>query len=190
MPVEYEVKLPGDPERLREQLVALGARSCGPRLLEDDLVLDTAGRALAKARQVLRLRRRGNEYLLTLKGPVADEVAVKAREEWQTPVEDGVALLAIFQRLGYEVAIRYQKYRTVYQLGEVIASVDETPIGCFAELEGAPDEIEQLAREMGYATSSFEVRSYLEIHRDQGNLGDMLFDGPEAAPWLEGASEA
>jgi adenylate cyclase class 2 len=139
---------------------------------------------------VLRLRRRGSEYLLTLKGPVPDELGVKAREEWQTPVDDGVAMLAVFQRLGYEVAIRYQKYRTVYRLGKVIASVDETPLGCYAELEGDPDEIARLAEEMGYDSSTFEVRSYLEIHRDRGNQGDMLFDGPEAAPWLEGATEA
>ena len=189
MPVEYEVKLSGEPELLRKQLGQLGAEPCSPRLLEDDLVLDTADRALVAAAQVLRLRRRGQEYLLTLKGPVSDEVSVKAREEWQSPVEDGVAMLAVFERLGYEVAIRYQKYRTLYMIGDVIASLDETPLGCFVELEGAPAEIERLAGEMGYEPGSFEVRSYLEIHRDQGNRGDMLFDGPEAAPWLEGASD-
>jgi adenylate cyclase class 2 len=190
MPVEYEVKLPGEPEQLRQRLEALGAKPCGPRLLEDDLVLDTPGRDLAGAQRVLRLRRRGNEYLLTLKGPVPDQVGVKAREEWQTPVDNGVAMLAVLRRLGYEVALRYQKYRTVFRLGDVIASVDETPLGCYAELEGDPDEIGRLAEEMGYDSGSFEVRSYLEIHRDQGNRGDMLFDGPEAAPWLEGATEA
>jgi adenylate cyclase class 2 len=189
MPIEYEVKLPGEPEQLRDQLVQLGAEQCSPRLLEDDLVLDTAGRALAGAAQVLRLRRRGQAYLLTFKGPVSEDVSVKAREEWQTPVEDGVAMLAVFERLGYEVAIRYQKYRALYMIGEVIASVDETPLGCFVELEGAPAEIERLAGEMGYEPGSFEVRSYLEIHRDQGNRGDMLFDGPEAAPWLEGVND-
>ncbi len=189
MPVEYEVKLPGEPELLRKQLGQLGAEPCSPRLLEDDLVLDTADRALVAAAQVLRLRRRGQEYLLTLKGPVSDDVSVKAREEWQTPVEDGVAMLAVLERLGYEVAIRYQKYRTLYMIGDVIASLDETPLGFFVELEGAPAKIERLAGEMGYEPGSFEVRSYLEIHRDRGNRGDMLFDGPEAAPWLEGASD-
>jgi len=189
MPVEYEVKLPGGTERLREQLEDLGAEQYSPRLLEDDLVLDTEDRALASAKRVLRLRRRGPEYLLTLKGPVSGDVSVKAREEWQTPVEDGVAMLAVFERLGYEVAIRYQKYRTLYRIGNVVASLDETPLGCFVELEGEPEEIERLAREVGYDSSSFEVRSYLEIHRDRGNQGDMLFDGPEAAPWLEGASD-
>lgn len=189
MPVEYEVKLPGEPERLREQLGLLGAEPCSPRMLEDDLVLDTADRALEAAAKVLRLRRRGQEYLLTFKGRVSEDVSVKAREEWQTPVADGVAMLAVFERLGYEVAIRYQKYRTLYAIGDVIASVDETPLGCFVELEGAPAEIERLAGEMGYEPGAFEVRSYLEIHRDQGNRGDMLFNGPEAEPWLEGASE-
>ena len=189
MPVEYEVKLPGEPERMREHLERLGAEQCSPRLLEDDLVLDTAERRLAAAAQVLRLRRRGQEFLLTFKGPVSEDVSVKAREEWQTPVDDGVAMLAVFERLGYEVAIRYQKYRSLYMIGDVVASVDETPLGCFVELEGVPAEIERLAGEMGYEPSDFEVRSYLEIHRDQGNRGDMLFDGPEAAPWLEGASE-
>ena len=189
MPVEYEIKLSGEAEVLREQLAHLGAVPFSPRLLEDDLVLDTANRTLAAAAQVLRLRRRGQDYLLTLKGPVSDDVAVKAREEWQTPVQDGVATLAVFERLGYEVAIRYQKYRTLYMIGDVIASLDETPLGCFVELEGAPAEIERLAAEIGYAPGSFEVRSYLEIHRDRGNKGDMLFDGPEAAPWLEGTSD-
>ena len=80
--------------------------------------------------------------------------------------------------------------RTLYRIGDVIASLDETPLGCFVELEGVPEEIERLAREMSYEPSSFEVRSYLDIHRDRGHRGDMLFDGPEAAPWLEGAGAA
>ena len=189
MSIEYEVKLEGARGTLLDALERLGARPSGPRILEDDLVLDTADRRLGAAGHLLRLRKRANEYLLTFKGPQQRDVAVKARLELQTSVADGVAMLAMLAELGFEVAMRYQKYRTEYRCAEgwqdLVLTLDETPIGDFLEVEGDPEQIERCAAELGFEASAYETRSYLEIHRDRGGDGDMVFDGPEAAPWLE-----
>ena len=190
MSIEYEVKLEGSRESLVEALERIGARPGGPRTLEDDLVLDTPEGRLADAGQLLRLRRRAETYLLTFKGPQQEDASVKARLELQTPLADGVAMLGLLLELGFEIAVRYQKYRTEYRCRgddwrDLVLTLDETPIGDFVEVEGDPARIEDCAEALGFDASSFETRSYLEIHRDRGGRGDMVFDGPESAPWLE-----
>ncbi|MFQ5743274.1 MAG: class IV adenylate cyclase [Acidobacteriota bacterium] len=185
MPIEYEVKLAGEPQELQAALERAGARPCGPRLLEDDLVLDTPNGRLAAAGHLLRLRRRGGQYLLTHKGAVDETVMVKARPEWQSAVEDGTSLLSILENLGYVVTVRYQKYRRAYCLGGVQIALDQTPIGWFLEVEGDPEAIERAAGLLGFNSRAYELRSYLRIYRDRGGRGDMLFDGPESAAWTD-----
>ena len=133
MSIEYEVKLAGERDALLAALETVGAVSDGPRTLEDDLVLDTPGNRLQHAGEFLRLRRRDGRYLPTFKGRQQPEAAHKARLELQTPVDDGPAMLALLQQLGFVVALRYQKYRTIFRCpgdgcARVVVSLDETPI--------------------------------------------------------------
>ena len=69
---------------------------------------------------------------------MAGEHRHKVRVEHETPVSDPDALRSILQGVGFEIVYRYQKYRAVYALGVVEAVVDETILGTFIELEGAP----------------------------------------------------
>ena len=188
MPIEYEIKLPGERHRLIRALESIGARPTGPRTLEDDLVLDTSEHEVFRSGGLLRLRRRGDDFLLTLKGPSDEDGVVKARTEVETRVIDGGATLDLFGHLGFQAVLRYQKYRTLYDCPvagcEALAvSLDETPIGDYIEIEGDPEQIHQCAAALGFDKDAYETRSYLELHREGGNQGDMVFDGPEAAPW-------
>ncbi len=194
MSIEYEVKLAGERDVLLAALETVGAVSDGPRLLEDDLVLDTPKNRLRHAGELLRLRRRADRYLLTFKGRQQPEAAHKARLELQTPIENGPATLALFQQLGFVVALRYQKYRTIFRCtGDgcdgVVVSLDETPIGTFLEIEGDPQGIDRCAAALGFDAATYDTRSYLEIHRDLGGSGDMVFPGNESTPWLDGTDE-
>ena len=205
MSIEYEVKLAGERGGLLAALETVGAVSDGPRMLEDDLVLDTPESRLLHAGELLRLRRRDGRYLLTFKGRQQPEAAfnrvlkdspevlqhpVKARLELQTPVDNGAAMLALLQQLGFVVALRYQKYRTIFRCPSdgcagVLVSLDETPIGTFLEIEGDPLDIDRCAAALGFDAATYDTRSYLEIHRDRGGSGDMVFPGTESTPWLD-----
>ncbi len=190
MSIEYEVKLAGERDALLAALETVGAVSDAPRTLEDDLVLDTPGNRLLHAGEFLRLRRRDGRYLLTFKGRQQPEAAHKARLELQTPVDDGPTMLALLQQLGFVVALRYQKYRTIFRCpadgcARVVVSLDETPIGAFLEIEGDPQDIDRCAAALGFDVATYDTRSYLEIHRDRGGSGDMVFPGTESTPWLD-----
>lgn len=185
--IEYEIKLRGERGALLEALEGIGARAAGPRVLEDDLVLDTGERRILRDGGLLRLRRRGDEFVLTLKG-ASSHREVKAMTEIETGVANGAALRDLLAELGFGVAMRYQKYRTPFSCplpgcGSLALTLDETPLGDFLEIEGDPQAIHRCADALGFDRDDYETRSYLEIHRAEGGDGPMLFDGPAAEPW-------
>lgn len=181
MAIEYEVKLRGERDALLAALAGAGARASGPRMLEDDYVLDTPDRRILHEGGLLRLRRRDDGFLLTWKGRSDAHGEVKAMNEVETAVTDGEAARALLERLGYGVTLRYQKYRTPFCCPapgcEALAlTLDETPLGCFIEIEGDPEAIHRCAAELGFSRADYETRSYLEIHRAENGDGDMVFD--------------
>ncbi|MGD8331616.1 MAG: class IV adenylate cyclase [Acidobacteriota bacterium] len=179
MAIEYEVKLRGERDDLLNALERAGARAAGPRMLEDDYVLDTAERRILASGGLLRLRCRDDGFLLTLKGRSDAHGEVKAMSEVETSVSDGMAARRLLEGLGYGVAMRYQKYRTPFECPDCEAlavTLDETPVGCFLEIEGEPTAIHRCAAALGFSRADYETRSYLEIHRAENGAGDMVFD--------------
>jgi adenylate cyclase class 2 len=151
-------------------------------LFEDNVILDTPSLRLRKGGTLLRLRRAAGEIILTYKGKAAAGKH-KSREEWEAEVSDWDAMAAIAERLGFEEAFRYQKYRTEYQMpgSSGIATLDETPIGVYFELEGRPTWIDRTARRLGFSESDYITdsygRLYLEWCRKQRvKPGNMVFD--------------
>jgi adenylate cyclase class 2 len=175
---EIELKFPiSDLVHLQAVLPALGFVLDTPRTFEQNTLYDTPERSLRESRQLLRIRRYGDLWTLTHKRqPATDPTRsaapskYKVRIETETHLDDGEALGAIFEQMGYAPVFRYQKYRTEWS--QVTSSIqgplfsgipdsldipppnptchmviDETPIGDYAELEGPPAWIDQtLAR--------------------------------------------
>jgi len=186
---EVEIKLPfASAEAARERLATLDVQERTPRQFEDNIVLDRDDLALKRGGMVLRLRTKGGRAVLTLKSPVAGEHRHKVRNEDETVVADGDATLRLFQRLGFTPYWRYQKYRTVYELDELVICLDETPLGCFVELEGPPDQIDGTARRLGFAPEQYIRDTYRTLHEREAHLrgeplGDMLLGGTaDASP--------
>lgn len=193
MSIEYEIKVRGDRDALRAALEAAGARPLGPRELEDDLVLDTADGRILRDGGLLRLRCRGDRYLLTLKGTSPEHGEVKAMTEVETEVGDGIAMRRLLEGLGFGPATRYQKYRTAFSCPlpgcEAVAlTLDETPVGDFLEIEGDPEDIHRCAEALGFIREDYETRSYLEINRSGGGDGEMIFEGKADDPWPAAAA--
>ena len=177
---EVEVKLPFDsPSAARRKLDELGAETLHERRFEDNILYDRDG-ALAAEGKLLRLRRDGPRALLTYKAPVPGSHRHKVRLEEETELADPGAMERLLDGLGYAPVYRYQKYRTVLELDGVHVCLDETPIGCWVELEGEPDAIDRLALRLGFGPRQYVVESYLELHarraEERGEpRGDMVF---------------
>ncbi len=165
MSIETEIKIKiEDPVGFCRKLAALKAEIRSPRHFEDNHLLDFPDRKLSSGRCLLRVRMTDAESILTFKGPAREEGIFKTREELETGLEDGPIMLQILERLGMSLCFRYQKYRQEYALDGLHISVDETPIGCYVELEGTEEGIRSLARRLGADEAQFLRASYHSLY--------------------------
>jgi adenylate cyclase class 2 len=161
---ELEVKFYlRDREALEARLVRLGARLVQARLHEVNLRFDTPSGELSASHRVLRLRQDA-EARLTYKGPGQVQDGVQARQEYEFIVSDYAMAKALFESLGYQVLLMYEKYRTTYGIGSVVVTLDEMPFGVFAEIEG-PDgkSIQAFAGRLGLDWERRILDSYIAL---------------------------
>jgi len=160
--IETEVKLrlesAGQGRRLLRQH---GFRVVRPRVHEDNIVFDSPGLGLRQRGLLLRLRRAGSRAFLTFKGPAAP-AKHKTRSEIETVVNDAGALEAILLGCGLHRAWHYEKYRTEFRGPDLagLATLDETPIGVFLELEGPPAWIDRTAESLGFDEDRYITMTY------------------------------
>jgi adenylate cyclase class 2 len=116
---------------------------------------------------MVRVREAGRHGLLTYKGPEAIG-KYKDREELEVEVSDPHKMGEMLARLDFVPKFRYEKFRAEYcRPGEAgAAMLDETPIGVYLELEGAPGWIDRNARRLGFAESDYSTASYLGLYAD------------------------
>jgi len=163
---ETEIKLAmTDVKAARALLRSAGFLVSRPRVFESNTVFDTRKLALRKSGCLLRIREAGRKATLTFKGTVRPGPH-KSRLEIETEIRGPAALAAIFTNLGYVPVFRYEKYRTEFTIGAAagVATVDETPIGVFMELEGAPRWIDRTARRMGFGKADYIKASYGRLY--------------------------
>lgn len=133
-----------------------------PKTFELNILYDFPDLRLRKRGELVRIRRYGKEWKLTYKakGRVGRH---KRREEIETTLADGDSLAQVFIRLGMDRSFVYEKYRTEWSDGRGDVVVDETPIGDFAELEGAPRWIDGTAKKLGLGIAEYITGSYAEL---------------------------
>lgn len=149
----------------RRRLRAAGFRLSRRRVFETNTVFDTPSGSLRQSGSLLRLREAGGRALVTYKGP-ATVARHKSREELETTVGDAGNMRLVLARLGFAPAFRYEKYRAEYSDGRGAATLDETPVGCFVELEGDPEWIDSAAVLLGFAPEDYITASYLRLYLD------------------------
>lgn len=175
-PLEIEVKI--RVERLepwREKLRRLEAELEYPRVLERNLVFDTARQRLKKRGLLLRLRRLEAGSILTMKMPVQKSSLYKIREEIETGVSDFAIMEKILLGIGFRVFFVYEKYREVFKRKGIRVMLDETPIGNFLEIEGEAAGIDAMAAELGFSPKDYITDSYYRLFLLSGRSGNMEF---------------
>ena len=179
---ETEIKLSlASADQGRRLLRHAGFRVHRRRVHEQNVVFDTPDQALRSRGELLRLRNSGGRAILTFKGR-ATARKHKSRVELETAVADSEMMRAILLSLGLKPHFWYEKYRTEYwtEGSPGLATLDETPIGVFLELEGEPAWIDQAATSMGFTQASYITYSYGELYvsfrdRHGGNPSRMAF---------------
>lgn len=162
----------------REKIFENNFRLISPRYLEQNIVFDTLDKKMKTNNFLLRLRKKGDKNTVTFKRPVKKSLSsahYKIREETEVEVLDFENMRKIFVGLGYEPVFIYEKYREVFQKGDVRLMVDETPIGNFIEIEGMEKEIDRTAEELGYSKSDYIIDNYRSLFRKAGGIGYMTF---------------
>jgi len=187
--IEIKLRLPPDVSKIRQTLRKLGFRVAVPRSLETNVLFDNPKDPLGKQGKLIRIRRVGSNALLTYKGP-SKSSRYKKRQELEVNLSDASITEKIFQQIGYQPVFRYEKFRTEFAepsepAGKVL--LDETPVGNFLELEGAPRWIGRTARRLGFSEADYITGSYgylymlycreHRIHRE-----DMLFASVRKKP--------
>ena len=170
-------------------LRAAGFRVFKRRVFESNILFDASCGALSRSGRLLRVRESGRLAILTYKG-AAVIGKYKDREEMEVEVSDSRKLIEMLARLDFVPTFRYEKFRTEYRrAGEAgAAMLDETPIGVYLELEGAPGWIDRSARRLGFADSDYSTASYGGLYgdycRDHGlRVTNMTFrnEGPTSS---------
>ena len=160
---EVEVKLHSpDLAAVRAALETAGATLVKPRVFERNLRYDSADGALMAQGIVLRLRQ-DEAVKLTYKADARVESGIVSRFEAEVEVSDFETMDLILRRLGYKVALIYEKYRTTYELDGAEIVLDELPYGNFTEIEGDAATIERVVETLGLGGARRMVASYTDI---------------------------
>ena len=162
--IEIEVKFSvRNLKALEAQLSELGFHCKTPRTFERNILFDTPARELRATRQILRLRRYGERWVLTHKQATPNDspdARHKERIETETAVEDGEAVASIFRVLGYTSTFVYEKWRSEWADNEGHCVLDETPIGLYAELEGPREWIDRMLIALHVDQADVTILSY------------------------------
>lgn len=180
--IEVKLRVADGPALLRE-LGRLRAASRG-RVLERNTLYDTPDSSLRRSGCLLRVRIEtqaplaygGNAIkaaplraILTSKAPMrSPRRRYKERLERELIIRKPRGWPMALRSLGLNPVFRYEKYRTTFRLPGLELDLDETPIGTFLELEGAPGKIDRVARALGFSPHDYIRATYGELYAAHG----------------------
>jgi adenylate cyclase, class 2 len=182
MPTEIEAKMKVDDLAVvRRRLQSKNAKPHGC-VLETNTFFDTPKRSLLHADSGLRIRiavSAGNKShcTVTMKGPLQQH-KLKSREEIEFAVDSPKAVEKLFQKLGYQPTLAFEKRRESWTWKNCKIELDELPyLGKFVEIEGPTEkQILSVRKSLGLSGLPLISRGYISMvadyakkHRLRGN---------------------
>jgi adenylate cyclase, class 2 len=163
MAKEVEIKFRiADLRALTRGLKRSGFKQVTPSTHEMNALYDLPGQKLRRRGQLLRLRKFGDQWVLTHKSK-STAGRHKIRLELETRVDSGDRMDTILQALGYAPTFHYEKYRAEWSDGAGHVLLDETPIGVFGEIEGTPRWIDRTAKALGIHSRDYITQTYADL---------------------------
>jgi adenylate cyclase, class 2 len=163
---EVEIKFSiSDLKAISSRLRNSGFRVKTKRTHEMNVLFDTVNAAFRKSGEVFRVRKYGRSWTLTHKAKAHDG-RHKQRAETEIEIREGDALVRMLDAIGLAESFRYEKFRTEWTDGRGVVVIDETPVGNFGEIEGAPRWIDTTAKKLGLAPKQYSTKSYAQVFFD------------------------
>lgn len=132
------------------------------------------GGVLENQNAFLRLRKLNNLAVLTYKEKVSSNGSLKHKIEFETTIGNVAAMESIIQKLGYKLAIVYEKRRKTFHFRDVEIVLDELPFGLYMEIEGTGESIQKAERLLDIEGLKPEPRGYPSLTVKYGKLvGDV-----------------
>jgi len=168
---ETEVKFfVRDLKRIEAGLLERKARLIQARVFERNLRFDLPDGGLRAKGEVLRLRQ-DTESRLTFKGASQIVEGIITRPELEFTVGDFESARKFLEALDYRQVAVYEKYRTVYELGDCHIMLDEMPYGDFTEIEGTiAADIRSTAETLELDMAAAVKDSYLGLYEKLARL--------------------
>jgi adenylate cyclase class 2 len=161
---EIEVKfLIEDLVAMRQRLVAIGATLTTPRTYEENLLFDTPDAQLRRQGRLLRLRRDRRSRITYKEPPTHHNVDFKIMQEYEVEVSDFDQTHVILTKLGFALALRFEKYRETFTCQGAEIVLDEVPFGTFIEIEGPQEAIRAIVTALELDFDARLVSSYVDI---------------------------
>lgn len=158
--VEIKFRVTGK-EGLVARLRQLGFQQVTPRTHEMNTLFDLPGHPLRDRGDVLRIRKYGETWVLTHKSKSKKQDGPhKTRVETETRVDNGEKMEAILRALQFEPSFRYEKFRAEWKGDKGHVVIDETPIGTYGEIEGPPEWIDSVARDLQIDRKNYITETY------------------------------
>jgi adenylate cyclase, class 2 len=166
---------------------------CSGRVLERNALFDTPDEDLRRRGRLLRLRVETSapsrlipgglpRTVITSKSPAPASAGSRYKEklERELVVKSRRGWPATMRSLGFRPGFRYEKFRTTFRLPGLHLDLDETPVGVFLEIEGAPASIDRVARALGFSPRDYIRTTYWGLYaaecRRRGQIPrNMLF---------------
>lgn len=134
---------------------------------------DTADRALAARDEMLRVRLYQDSTpvraQLGWKGATHSEQGYKVRDEVETDVRDGAALVRLLERLGFVVVREIDREIVQFRVAGAVVRFERYPrMDDLVEVEGAPEAIERAVAALGMPRAAFtdeRLRAFVERYQ-------------------------
>ena len=160
MAIEIEKKFTLSNDQ-REEILAnleeIGATFTGEDF-EENIIY--RGGILSEKSAVLRIRKIGEQTILTYKEPVDNSLAHKQRTEYETKVENAEEIKNIVESLGFAKSLVYEKRRKKWNFRNVEIVLDELPFGIYMEIEGSITAIAEAEMFLGAEDFQEEFETY------------------------------
>jgi predicted adenylyl cyclase CyaB len=139
-----------------------------------------------------RLRREGDQAVVTFKQKKMAEGGVEVNEEIEFEVDNPHAFFRFAARFGFEPFVVKRKKSRVYRIGRAHAEINEVEhLGHFVEIEIMCDdeanllvartEVARLLNQLGLSAETIESRYYIDLLQEAHPVHYRFIDDPERA---------
>lgn len=163
--IEKEIKIEvKNPKELLSFLAQKGIKKVSEGF-QRTIRMDTPNLDLEKRGTFLRVRT-GGKNIVTLKKKIKSSGEVFERQELETEVKDPELFADIFAELGFARRFIMEKYRIDYKYKNTKISLDELPFGVFVEIEGDPENIKNVVKELNLDLINKITVTYWDLFED------------------------